>query len=131
MKGFNAKILTPDGPVYSGVVTAVQVPGEQGRFEVLANHAPLISSLTWGSVKINAPEGDKTFAVGGGVVEVNANTLVVLATSAESSDAIDIARAERALKRALERKGDKLYDQVRVEAALMRAINRLEVSRRN
>lgn len=130
MKTFKAKILTPDGPVFDGMAVGVQIPGEQGRFEVLANHAPLISSLAIGSVKIKTAENQTVFAVSGGVAEVQHNNLVILAASAESSDRIDVARAEKALKRAEERKGDRSYDQVRVEAALMRALNRLEVSKK-
>jgi F-type H+-transporting ATPase subunit epsilon len=129
MKSFKAKILTPDGPVFDGQVIGIQVPGEDGRFEVLANHAPLISSLSVGAIRIRTGKESKIFAVSGGVIEVLKNNVTVLASAAESADAIDIKRAEEARKRAEERLREKHFDHVRAEAALMRAINRITVAR--
>jgi F-type H+-transporting ATPase subunit epsilon len=129
MKSFRARILTPNGPVFDGQIIGIQVPGERGRFEVLANHAPLISSLSIGAIRIRTGKELKIFAVSGGVIEVLKNNVTVLAAAAESADAIDIKRAEEARKRAEERLRDKRFDQVRAEAALMRAINRITVAR--
>jgi F-type H+-transporting ATPase subunit epsilon len=63
------EIITPDKKVYSGEVTSVSVPGSMGRFQMLQNHAAIISTLTNGIVKITDAEGEKTFDVKGGVVE--------------------------------------------------------------
>jgi F-type H+-transporting ATPase subunit epsilon len=131
MKSFKTKILTPDGPVFDGAAEGVQVPGELGRFEVLSNHAPVLSSLGVGVIRVKTGKETRQFAVSGGVAEVKANVMVILATAAESEDTIDLNRAEKAKQRAEERLRERSkFDAVRAEAALMRAINRIELARR-
>jgi F-type H+-transporting ATPase subunit epsilon len=76
------EIFTPDKKVYSGEVTSVSVPGAAGRFEMLKNHAAIISTLVDGKVKVKDAEGVKTFDVKGGVVENLKNKIVILAESA-------------------------------------------------
>lgn len=73
------EIITPDKRIFSGDVTSVSVPGADGRFQVLNNHAPIISTLQKGQVRIKSSEGEKTFEVKGGVIEVLKNKVVVLA----------------------------------------------------
>ena len=75
-------IITPDKKVYSGEVTSVSVPGTMGRFEMLKNHAAIISTLSNGPVRIKDAEGEKIFEVKGGVVENLKNNIVILAESA-------------------------------------------------
>lgn len=77
----NLEIITPDKKVYSGEVTSVSVPGMSGRFEMLKNHAPIISTLLNGKVKVKDKEGVKTFDVKGGVVEMLNNKVIILAES--------------------------------------------------
>jgi F-type H+-transporting ATPase subunit epsilon len=72
-------ILTPDSTLYSGEVTAVKVPGTMGSFEVLNNHAPIISSLEKGKVRVKDAEGTKFFDIKGGVIEVLKNKIIILA----------------------------------------------------
>ena len=74
-------IITPDKKIYSGQVTSVSVPGAQGRFEMLKDHAPIISTLLNGKVKIKDKDGVKIFDVKGGVVENLKNKIVILAES--------------------------------------------------
>lgn len=76
------EILTPDKKVYSGEVTSVSVPGTMGRFEMLKNHAAIISTLANGVVKVKDAEGVKTFDVKGGVVENLKDKIIILAESA-------------------------------------------------
>lgn len=77
------EIITPDKKVYSGDVEAVKLPGAEGSFGVLNNHAPLIATLKKGIVKItNAAHAVENFEINGGVVEVLNNKIVVLAESA-------------------------------------------------
>lgn len=74
------EIITPEKTIYSGEVSLVQLPGIDGSFEILNNHAPLISVLVKGRIKIE--EGQKQqqfFEVNGGVVEVLKNKVLVLA----------------------------------------------------
>jgi F-type H+-transporting ATPase subunit epsilon len=75
------EIITPDKKVYSGEVSSVSVPGAAGRFQLLNNHAPIISTLLNGKVKIKDKEGVKEFNVKGGVVENLKNKVVILAES--------------------------------------------------
>jgi F-type H+-transporting ATPase subunit epsilon len=73
------EVITPDKVLFSGEANAVKLPGSSGAFEVLANHAPLISSLEKGKVVVKTNSGDETFEVTGGIVEVLNNKVVVLA----------------------------------------------------
>lgn len=73
------EIITPDKKLFSGEVTSVQVPGTDGKLQILKNHAPLISTLGEGKVKIKSAEGAKTFDVKGGVIEVVKNKVILLA----------------------------------------------------
>jgi len=74
------EILTPDKKVFSGEITSVNLPGTLGYFEVLTNHAPLISTLDKGEILINGNNQENIF-VDGGVVEVLNNNIIVLAES--------------------------------------------------
>lgn len=74
------EILTPDETIFSGEVKLVQLPGTTGSFEILDNHAPLISSLKQGKVKIIDNNNEKKFYdIKGGVVEVLNNNIILLA----------------------------------------------------
>jgi F-type H+-transporting ATPase subunit epsilon len=72
-------IITPDKKIYSGEVSSVSVPGASGRFQILKNHAPVISTLMKGKVRVDDSEGTKEFEVNGGVVENLKNNVVILA----------------------------------------------------
>lgn len=74
------EIITPDKTIYTGDVELVQLPGTDGSFEILHNHAPLISALKKGKVKIrNTNKEIRHFDIDGGVVEVLKNKVLVLA----------------------------------------------------
>ena len=74
------EIRTPNQSVYTGEVTLVQLPGIDGLFEILENHAPLVAALQKGSVKIQEPGGqEQRFDINGGIVEVSQNNVLVLA----------------------------------------------------
>ncbi len=75
------EIITPDKSLYSGEVKLVQLPGSNGSFELLNNHAPLIATLKAGTIKIEdlTTSAQQTFVIKGGVVEVNNNKAIVLA----------------------------------------------------
>jgi ATP synthase, F1 epsilon subunit (delta in mitochondria) len=72
-------IITPDKPVYDGDVTSVTVPGSAGSFEVLKDHAPIVSTLEDGKVIIRTGKSEKIIRIIGGVVEVIHNEITVLA----------------------------------------------------
>jgi len=74
------EIITPDRSVFTGEVNLVQLPGIDGSFEILNNHAPLISVLKKGNIKIKDDQGtEQFFEVNGGVVEVLKNKVLILA----------------------------------------------------
>jgi len=73
------EIYTPDQLVFQGEATSVTVPGTLGSFEVLKDHAPIISTLEDGKVTVRTSQETQTFAIKGGVVEVKGNNVVVLA----------------------------------------------------
>lgn len=73
------EIISPDKKLYTGKVHLVQLPGTLGSFEILKNHAPLISTLEKGNIKIITPQGEeKFFETEGGVVEVKKNKITIL-----------------------------------------------------
>ena len=129
---FELEIVTPQRKPFSGSVVSVSCPGEQGRFQVLHNHAPFLSTLAVGMVKVVDADGRETqFAVSGGLAQVFRNQMRLLADTAERADSIDIDRAERARQRAEERlrqHGEEI-DEDRARASLLRAINRLKIAR--
>lgn len=73
------EIITPDKELFKGEASYVGVPGVDGGMGFLNNHAPLITVLKAGDVKVRTDKGEETFAVKGGVVEVMNNTVLVLA----------------------------------------------------
>lgn len=131
MKPFEVQILTPNGSVYNGTVIGIKLPGTEGNFEVLHNHASLMSGLEVGVISIRNDAKVDYIAVSGGFVEVNSNKVTVLAESAELKEEIDLQRALEAKKRAEERlaaEKKNAVDQIRAELALNRAVNRIKVA---
>ena len=74
------EIITPEKKLFVGEVTSVKFPGSDGEFGVLNNHAPIISTLTKGSiVVIDNNKESKNFVINGGVIEMQNNKIIVLA----------------------------------------------------
>lgn len=73
------EIVTPDRKVFQGEVSEATFPGALGAFQVLNNHAPIVSALAKGAISFTSTEGKQSIQVAGGVVEVKQNTIVVLA----------------------------------------------------
>ncbi|MBU0486970.1 MAG: ATP synthase F1 subunit epsilon [Bacteroidetes bacterium] len=74
------EIVTPDTQIFSGTASLVQLPGIDGSFEILNNHAPLISALKKGKVKILDENKElRFFEINGGIIEVLKNKIIVLA----------------------------------------------------
>ncbi|MFH1198507.1 MAG: ATP synthase F1 subunit epsilon [bacterium] len=132
MKFFLIEVITPSKTGYSGMATSITIPGTKGSFQILYNHAPMISTFEIGKVKIVEQGGEeKVFATGGGTVEVLKNKVLLLAESFESPEEIDVQRAKDAYKRAEERiknRNVEKIDEVRAEAALQRSIIRLKLT---
>ncbi|HKK42645.1 MAG TPA: ATP synthase F1 subunit epsilon [Bacteroidales bacterium] len=74
------EIITPDKRVYDGDIKSVRVPGKKGSFQVLKDHAPIISTLDSGNVIVVDMAGvEKIIEIDGGVIEVKANKIILLA----------------------------------------------------
>ena len=130
-KQFDLEIVTPQRTVFKGHVQSVSAPGALGGFQVLVNHAPLLSSLRVGEVKLVDTAGSESrYATSGGFVEVRQNVVTLLAETAERSDEIDVRRATAARERSEERMKKKTaeVDLDRARFALLRAINRLKIA---
>jgi len=76
----NLEIVTPEEKLFTGEVKLVQLPGSKGSFEMLRNHAPIISTLESGTIKLVTLEGkEMSFEIKGGVIEGSNNKIIVLA----------------------------------------------------
>ena len=81
-KVFNLEIVTPESRVFSGDVASVKVPGVEGSFQILFNHAPIISTLTEGKITVEKDGGEKMdFHTKDGVIEVLKNKAIILVES--------------------------------------------------
>ncbi|TVR25991.1 MAG: ATP synthase F1 subunit epsilon [Balneolaceae bacterium] len=126
---FKAQILTPDGTLFDGEVTGVQVPGSSGDFLMLFNHAPIVSTLGIGPVILKKnDETEIQFAITGGFVEMNENSMTLLAEKAEEASAIDVKEARRLYDDAKARMKDKKADLELAERDLKIAKNKLKVA---
>lgn len=73
-------ILTPEKKLFEGDVKSVKFPGTNGEFEILNNHAPIISTLTKGEIRVlNTNDEQEVFNINGGVIEMQNNKIIVLA----------------------------------------------------
>ena len=76
------EIITPDRKVYSGDIKSIRVPGKKGSFQILKDHAPIVSTLENGPVIMVDQEGNETiYDISGGVIEAKMNTIILLAES--------------------------------------------------
>ncbi|MFN8310197.1 MAG: ATP synthase F1 subunit epsilon [Chitinophagales bacterium] len=75
------EILTPEKKLYSGEASSVTLPGIDGQFQLLNNHAPIISALGKGTLRYKTPDGEKQVAITGGFAECLKNKVVVLVES--------------------------------------------------
>jgi len=131
MASIRLDIVTAERSVYSADVDMVIAPGVEGQLGILPHHAPLMTMLQPGELRIKKG-GEETFlVVSGGFLEVRPDRVVVLADAAERAEDIDVIRAEAARQRAKEalaRKKEPGFDEAQAEAALMRALARLKVA---
>lgn len=122
-------MLTPEGPLFEGDAISIQVPGTGGNFQMLYNHAPVVSSLGIGKISIQTAENEEIiYAVSGGFVEMSHNHCTLLAEKAELSNEIDVTDAIRERDKLKEHL--KTIKQNRDEAELELAIveNRIKIA---
>ncbi len=126
------EIVTPEKRAFTGDVDEVIVPGTEGEMGILPHHAPLVSTLGQGVLRLRRGGEEEEFAIFGGFVQVRADRVVVLAETADMGSAIDLERAERARReaeRVLEA-GLEPADLETARAALQRAIIRVRLAER-
>ncbi|OIN88986.1 MAG: ATP synthase F1 subunit epsilon [Anaerolineae bacterium CG03_land_8_20_14_0_80_58_20] len=128
------EIVSQDRMVYEGDVDIVVLPGAAGEMGILPHHAPLLTTLKYGFIKVRQQGSEQVFTVAGGVAEIQPDIVTVLADAAENIEEIDEARAEQARQRAQEilAKGVPADTDayLAIEAALRRSNLRLEAVRR-
>jgi F-type H+-transporting ATPase subunit epsilon len=128
------EIVSQDRMVYEGDADIVIVPGINGEMGILPHHAPLLSTLGFGILKVRAQGTEEVFTIAGGVIEVQPDLVTVLADAAENVEEIDVARAEAAKQRAEQmlKEGvpskQEVYDAI--ERDLRKSNLRLEAARR-
>jgi F-type H+-transporting ATPase subunit epsilon len=126
-------IVTVERLVYSDYVDMVIAPGIEGELGILPQHAPLITALTFGVLRVKRGNEELDFAIGGGFLEVLPDHVTILADSAERAEEIDLERAEAARRRAedsLRTQQPGEADLQRASAALRRSLIRIKVARR-
>jgi F-type H+-transporting ATPase subunit epsilon len=128
------EVVSQDRALFSGLADMVVAPGSEGEMGILPHHAPLLTSLKQGILRVRHDGREEIFVLSGGVMEVRPNLVTVLADTGESVDEIDTARAEaaRARAEALLQKGPPpdTDEYLAIEAALRRSTLRLEAVRR-
>ncbi len=123
-------IVSQDRQVYSGDADMVIVPGVLGEMGILPNHAPLLSPLKYGILRVRYQGVEEVFTIAGGVIEVQPDMITVMADAAENVIEIDVSRAEAAKRRAEEILKHGLPPDsdayLKIESALRRSNLRLE-----
>jgi F-type H+-transporting ATPase subunit epsilon len=127
------EIVTPERLAYSDEVDAVVLPGSEGEMGVLPHHAPLVSTLGVGELRIRKGGVEESFAIVGGFVQVRPDRVVVMAETADMASEIDLEKAQEARReaeRALESGYHEAADMAAARAALQQALLRIRVAER-
>lgn len=127
------EIVTPERLAYADSVDAVVLPGSQGELGVLPHHAPLVSTLGIGELRIRKGGNEESFAIVGGFLQVLPDKVVVMAETADMAADIDLERAQEARRQAeaaLESGYTEGADLSAARAALQQALLRIRVAER-
>jgi F-type H+-transporting ATPase subunit epsilon len=127
------EIVTPERLAYSDTVDSVVLPGSEGEIGVLPHHAPLVSMLGVGELRIRKDGQEETFAIAGGFLQVRPDKVVVMAETADLASEIDLEKAQEARReaeRALEGGYHEGADLSAARAQLQQALLRIRVAER-
>jgi F-type H+-transporting ATPase subunit epsilon len=127
------EIVTPERLAYSDEVDAVQLPGSEGELGVLPHHAPLVSTLGVGELRIRKGSTEESFAIVGGFLQVLPDHVVVMAETADMASEIDLEKAQEARReaeRALEGGQIEASDLAQARMALQTALLRERLAQR-
>ncbi len=132
MATLKLEVITGERVVYSDDADMVVAPGSEGELGILPQHAPLLTPLRSGELRVKKGTDEVAMVVTGGFLEVYRDKVIVLADAAERVEEIDTARAEAARQRALERLSEQRgrVDLTRAEASLTRSLARLKVAQK-
>ena len=132
MASMRLEIVTAERVVYSEDVNILVAPGIDGELAILPRHAPLLTMLKPGEIKVTRDGEESYIAVGGGFLEVLGDKVTILADTAEHAEEIDLQRSEEALQRAQESVATSVSDTdlERAVASMRRSQARLKVARR-
>jgi F-type H+-transporting ATPase subunit epsilon len=131
MAKLDVEVVTGERSVYTATeVDMVIVPGSDGALGILPKHAPLISTLATGELRVKKGSSEESIIIFGGFVEVTPTKVIVLADTAERAEEVDVARAEMARKRAEQALAEVKDKQSLEEAelALRRAVTRIKIA---
>lgn len=126
----HVNIVSAEAEIYSGTVTEVFAPAEMGEVGIMPRHAPLLTSLKAGEVRVVTQGGDEeSYFVSGGILEIQPHVVTILSDTAIRADDIDEAAALEAKARAEAQLADKKsdIDYARAKAELIEAIARIEM----
>jgi F-type H+-transporting ATPase subunit epsilon len=123
-------IVSAEGAIFSGDADMVFAPAKMGEVGIAPRHAPLLTSLRPGAIRVQTAEGEKAFYVTGGILEIQPHLVTVLADSALHAHELDEAQALEARERAREALGGKRgdVDLSAAQAALVEAEARYRAS---
>src|ERR687895_887562 len=127
------EIVTPERQVFSEQVDSVVCPGVEGELGVLPHHAPLLTTLGIGELRIRRGGEEEFFAIAGGFLQVRPDKVVVMAETADMASDIDVEKAQEARReaeRALQEGFHEPADLARARAALQQALQRIQVAER-
>ncbi len=127
------EIVTPERLAYSDTVDSVVLPGSEGELGVLPHHAPLVSTLGIGELRIRKGGQEESFAIVGGFLQVRPDKVVVMAETADMASEIDLEKAQEARReaeRALEGGYHEGADLSAARAQLQQALLRIRVAER-
>lgn len=128
------EIVSQDRQVFAGDADMVIVPGVQGEMGILPNHAPLLSNLKFGILRVRYQGQEQVFTIAGGIIEVQPDLVTIMADAAENVQEIDVSRAEAAKQRAEEilKQGPPPDSDsyLKIESALRKSNLRLEAVKR-
>jgi len=124
----DVQVVSAEGSIYEGVADMVVAPGEMGELGILPRHAPLLTGLRPGELRIKHGEETEYLFVNGGILEIQPHLVTVLADSAERATDIDEAKAKAAKEAAEARLSQQLdsMDYAAAQAELLEQIARLK-----